>query len=102
MNRRRARDLHARRDAGAESRRLLGLLEQGERLGALVLREQDGAHAVQVDRDGRLDLELLRELERALGELAAQVRPWDSVVLFVASHGVMDGQRYHLVTAGLE
>lgn len=41
-------------------------------------------------------------IERALGELAQQVRPWDSVVLFVASHGVMDGQRYHLVTAGFD
>lgn len=41
-------------------------------------------------------------IERALGELAQQVRPWDSVVFFVASHGVMDGQRYHLVTAGFD
>lgn len=41
-------------------------------------------------------------IERALAELAKDARPWDSVVFFVASHGVMDGQRYHLVTAGFD
>ncbi len=37
-----------------------------------------------------------------INELAGQVKPWDSFILFVASHGVMFGTQYYLVSSSFD
>ncbi len=37
-----------------------------------------------------------------LDELSGQIKPWDSFILFVASHGVLLGTQYYLVSANFD
>ena len=39
-------------------------------------------------------------IQKAIQALSAKVKPWDSFILFVASHGVMLGNQYYIITAG--
>jgi WD40 repeat protein len=39
-------------------------------------------------------------IQKAIQALSDKVKPWDSFILFVASHGVLLENQYHIVTAG--
>lgn len=39
-------------------------------------------------------------IQKAIQMLADKVKPWDSFILFVASHGVLQDNQYYIVTAG--
>lgn len=41
-------------------------------------------------------------IEHAIAELSGKVKPWDSFILFVASHGVLLENQYYIVTAGYD
>lgn len=52
---------------------------------------------VELLQDGDATKEGIRQ---ALQRMNGRIRPWDSFVLFVASHGVLEQDQYFLVTAG--
>ncbi|MBU0499301.1 MAG: caspase family protein [Gammaproteobacteria bacterium] len=41
-------------------------------------------------------------IQQAIQALSTQIKPWDSFILFVASHGVLLENQYYIVTAGFD
>lgn len=41
-------------------------------------------------------------IQKAIAAISAKVKPWDSFILFVASHGYLQDNQYYIVTAGFD
>lgn len=41
-------------------------------------------------------------IQQAIAAISARVKPWDSFILFVASHGYLQGNQYYIVTADFD
>ncbi|MEI7843002.1 MAG: caspase family protein [Gallionellaceae bacterium] len=41
-------------------------------------------------------------IQQAIAAISAKVKPWDSFILFVASHGYLQDNQYYIVTAGFD
>jgi len=67
-----------------------------EKSGALFKREN--IHLIPLANRQATKQGILSKIE----EIVQKVKPWDSFILFVASHGVMFGNQYYLVSAGYD
>lgn len=49
------------------------------------------------------DAEATKEgILEAVRKLAVRVKPWDSFILFVASHGILENNQYHIITSSFD
>jgi formylglycine-generating enzyme required for sulfatase activity len=67
------------------------------------------AKAKGLYKDGNIHIEGLSDaqatkasIQKAIAAISTQVKPWDSFILFVASHGHLQGNQYYIVTSDFD
>jgi len=71
---------------------------------AMIQKKANGLYkAESIHIEGLSDSAANKEgIQKAIEVLSAKVKPWDSFILFVASHGVLLENQYYIVTAGYD